>query len=186
MEATYRNPLPEVQRFFNTRHGGHYKIYNLCAERGYDLTGLFHKVKRFPFMDHNTCPFELLSLFCQSVDEFLNEDPRNVVGIHCKAGKGRTGLAIAVYLLHSGFVNCANEGLIKFAIERTLDGKGVTIPSQMRYAHYYEQNLLSPKVNTPVFQLLHVRMLTVPNFDAGLCGFFSFFSKRYKKNLVPS
>ena len=26
MEGMYRNPLPEVQRFFNTRHTEHYKV----------------------------------------------------------------------------------------------------------------------------------------------------------------
>jgi hypothetical protein len=73
-EAAFRNPLPEVQRFFNTRHPDHYKIYNLCAEKGYDLTGLFHKVERFPFMDHNTCPFALLALVrvCASVICFMD------------------------------------------------------------------------------------------------------------------
>jgi phosphatidylinositol-3,4,5-trisphosphate 3-phosphatase/dual-specificity protein phosphatase PTEN len=33
IEAVYRNPMPEVQRFFKTRHEGHYKIINLCSER---------------------------------------------------------------------------------------------------------------------------------------------------------
>ncbi len=42
--------------------------------------------------------------FCKSVERYLAADDRNVVGIHCKAGKGRTGLAIAVYLLHSGLL----------------------------------------------------------------------------------
>ena len=95
----------------------------------------------------------------------MKEHPDNVVGIHCKAGKGRTGLAIAVYLLHSGLVSCANEGLMKFAMERTWDGKGVTIPSQIRYTHYYEQHMKAARRNTPVYQLLHVRMVTTPNFD---------------------
>jgi hypothetical protein len=30
-EAMYRNPLSEVQRFFETRHGGHYRLYDLRA-----------------------------------------------------------------------------------------------------------------------------------------------------------
>ena len=30
--ALYRNPLSEVSRFFNTRHGGRYRIYNCCPE----------------------------------------------------------------------------------------------------------------------------------------------------------
>ena len=36
-EALYRNPMPEVQRFFNSRHPKH-KIYNLCSERSYDAS----------------------------------------------------------------------------------------------------------------------------------------------------
>jgi protein tyrosine phosphatase len=35
------------------------------------------------------------------VDDYLNEDARNVVSIHCKAGKGRTGTLIAAYLVYT-------------------------------------------------------------------------------------
>eukprot|EP00518_Triparma_eleuthera_P008912 CAMPEP_0182484634 /NCGR_PEP_ID=MMETSP1319-20130603/43786_1 /TAXON_ID=172717 /ORGANISM="Bolidomonas pacifica, Strain RCC208" /LENGTH=83 /DNA_ID=CAMNT_0024686549 /DNA_START=21 /DNA_END=268 /DNA_ORIENTATION=+ len=83
--------MPEVQRFFRTRHEDHYKIYNLCSERQYDLQEYFPRVERFPFDDHNPCPLDLLGLFCASVDEYMAEDPSNVVAVHCKAGKGRTG-----------------------------------------------------------------------------------------------
>ena len=34
-EATYRNPMSSVQRFFNTRHKGKYLIYNVCSEKHY-------------------------------------------------------------------------------------------------------------------------------------------------------
>lgn len=36
-EGLYRNPLSEVKKFFSQYHAGHFKIYNLCSERAYDL-----------------------------------------------------------------------------------------------------------------------------------------------------
>jgi hypothetical protein len=48
IEGLYRNPLEEVQRFFNTRHPSHYKVYNLCEEKTYSKD-LFYKQGYFPF-----------------------------------------------------------------------------------------------------------------------------------------
>ena len=36
VEGLYRNAMHHVQTFFQRRHAGHYKIYNLCSEREYD------------------------------------------------------------------------------------------------------------------------------------------------------
>jgi hypothetical protein len=35
-EAVYRNPLPQVQKFFEQKHPSHFRIYNLCSERKYE------------------------------------------------------------------------------------------------------------------------------------------------------
>jgi phosphatidylinositol-3,4,5-trisphosphate 3-phosphatase/dual-specificity protein phosphatase PTEN len=146
-EAAFRNPLSEVQRFFNTKHAGHYKIYNLCSERQYE-SSVFHAAERFPFNDHNTCPFTLLSSLFKSIDAWLGANPANVIGIHCKAGKGRTGLCVAAYLVHSGVCVTATDALKYFADARTNDGKGVTIPSQIRYVGYYEKHNHIPRLIT--------------------------------------
>ena len=34
-EGIYRNPLPEVQRFFNEYHEGRFMVFNLSSERDY-------------------------------------------------------------------------------------------------------------------------------------------------------
>jgi len=165
-EVAYRNPAGEVSRFLESRHAGHFKVFNLCSERDEDLSSYFPLVEYFPFCDHNPCPLELLTPFCKSVDAYLSQDPLNVVAIHCKAGKGRTGLVISAYLLHAGICEVAEDALKLFALARTYNGKGVTIPSQIRYVHYYEQVLRGdvPKVARE-FQLLRVRLLTIPSVN---------------------
>lgn len=57
-EASYRNPLPQVQRFMTQYHDGKYRIYNLCSERAYDVNKLGGErhCARYPFDDHNPAP----------------------------------------------------------------------------------------------------------------------------------
>jgi len=169
-EATYRNSMTEVKRFFNLRHPDHHAVYNLCCERQYDLGAHFDKCHHFGFQDHNPCPLDLIKPFCESVSEWLNKDPANVAAIHCKAGKGRTGMMISCYLVHSGKCASADEALFHFGEQRTKNQKGVTIPSQMRYVHYYEQLLRRGAVTPLTYQITHVRFVTVPSFDPALVG----------------
>jgi len=167
-EGLFRNPMEEVQRFFEMRHEGHYKIYDLRAEKGasYDPAKFGGRVAGYRFFDHNPSPLGLIKDCCEDMHKWLNEHPDNVIAVHCKAGKGRTGLIISAYLVHAGIAPNTTAALRMFGDVRTHDGKGVTIPSQMRYVHYYEASL---KGNFPpaVYHLRHVRLHTVPNFDVG-------------------
>ena len=66
--------------------------------------------------------------FCESVDQYLRAHPKNVVAVHCKAGKGRTGMLIACYLLYAGISPAAEDALLLFGSKRTRNCKGVTLP----------------------------------------------------------
>ena len=129
-EGIYRNNMEDVKRFFATRHKDSYKVYNLCGEKTYPKD-TFYKQSYYPFPDHEAPPLNLLLPFCQDAKAFLDEDEKNVVAIHCKAGKGRTGTFVCALMLYLNIFKMPEEALAYYGIMRVGSGKGVTIPSQI-------------------------------------------------------
>lgn len=168
VRGLYRNNLSEVQRFLNHFHPGHCKVFNLCSEHQYHK-GHFFSVSEYPFADHTAPPFEHIINFCIEAEKWLQSDPQNIIAVHCKAGKGRTGLMVSCLLMHLGIVDHkAEEALAYFGENRTQTGEGVTIPSQKRFVGYYASVLQG--ATFPLRQQLHLhklKMFTVPNFDIG-------------------
>ncbi|PSS02688.1 Phosphatidylinositol 3,4,5-trisphosphate 3-phosphatase and protein-tyrosine-phosphatase [Actinidia chinensis var. chinensis] len=118
-----------------------YKVYNLCSERLYDASLFEGKVASFPFDDHNCPPIQLIISFCHSAYSWLKEDIENVVVVHCKAGMARTGLMISSLLLYLKFFPTAEESIDYYNQKRCIDGKGLVLPSQIRYVKYFERVL---------------------------------------------
>lgn len=138
-EALYRNSWIDTKRFLDTRHPGHYRLYNLCSERDYNPAKFDGNVVKYPFDDHNPPPLQLLVTVCRDIDDYLSADPGNCAAIHCKAGKGRTGVVICSYMMYIRHFPKALDSMAFYGAMRTHDQKGVTIPSQRRYVGYFEQ-----------------------------------------------
>lgn len=141
VEGFYRNHMEEVISFLESHHKGKYKVYNLCSERLYDASLFEGKVASFPFDDHNCPPIHLIKAFCQSAYSWLKEDIENVVVVHCKAGMARTGLMISSLLMYLKFFPTAEESIDYYNKKRCIDGKGLVLPSQIRYVKYFERIL---------------------------------------------
>ena len=142
-EIIYRNSLTDLKAYLDRYHN-EYKIYNLCIEKKRIYPkNLWNgkKVGLFPFNDHAPCPIKLILDFCVDICLYLTTNPGGVAAIHCKAGKGRTGVMIVCYLIFSGLCETTDEALAHYASQRTLNNKGVTIPSQIRYIKYFETYL---------------------------------------------
>ncbi|VDN36981.1 unnamed protein product [Gongylonema pulchrum] len=91
----------------------------------------------FEMDDHHPPRLELMAPFCRAVHEYLAADDQNVVVVHCKAGKGRTGVMICAYLVYINFYCSPRQIMDYYSIVRTVNNKGVTIPSQRRYVYYF-------------------------------------------------
>ncbi|KAJ7389211.1 Tensin-3 [Desmophyllum pertusum] len=168
LETTYRNNLREVARMLQTNHQDKYMVFNL-SERRYDISKLNHQVLDFGWPDHLAPPLERLCSIIKSIDSWLKSDPVHVVVVHCKGGKGRTGVVIAAYMHFSKICSSPQAALDWFAMKRFYDDSlgGVTQPSQRRYVHYFSDYLDGKvKLNTDPIFLHHVIIHGIPSFDA--------------------
>lgn len=167
LETTYRNNLREVAKMLQTNHQDKYMVFNL-SERRYDISKLNHQVLDFGWPDHLAPPLERLCSIIKSIDSWLKSDPNHVVVVHCKGGKGRTGVVIAAYMHFSKICSSPQAALDWFAMKRFYDDSlgGVTQPSQRRYVHYFSDYLDGKvKLNTDPIFLHHVIIHGIPSFD---------------------
>ena len=99
---------------------------------------------------------------------FWTKIQKNVVAIHCLAGKGRTGTLISCLLLYLNEFDTAADCLKYYGIMRVDNGKGVTVPSQIRYVFYFEQILKNNITHPIIFKKLSIkkiRMVTIRHFQ---------------------
>ncbi|XP_053564371.1 phosphatidylinositol 3,4,5-trisphosphate 3-phosphatase TPTE2 isoform X2 [Bombina bombina] len=165
-QSFYRNPIEEVARFLDLKHKDHYKIYNLCSEKGYDPKYFHYRVERVFIDDHNVPALADMLTFTGSVRAWMAEDPNNVIAIHCKGGKGRTGTMVCTWLVDSDQFESAKESLDYFGERRTdtrLSTKfqGVETPSQSRYVTYYEIVKNKFKLQLPPEKKLRIRSIRI-------------------------
>ncbi len=141
--SLYRNPIDKVAAFLDAKHPGKYRLYNLCSEKTYQTHHFHERVERFMIDDHNVPSLDDMRRFADSVKSWLSQDPDNVIVVHCKGGKGRTGTMICVWLVEAGVFTNANSSLQYFGQRRTDTNvgtkfQGVETPSQSRYVGYFE------------------------------------------------
>uniref|UniRef100_A0A8C9DS80 Phosphatidylinositol-3,4,5-trisphosphate 3-phosphatase n=1 Tax=Prolemur simus TaxID=1328070 RepID=A0A8C9DS80_PROSS len=138
-QSLYRNPITEVVRFLDSKHQNHYQVYNLCSEKEYDPKYFHNRVYRVMIDDHNVPTLRQMVAFSKDVDEWMSKDKENVVVIHCKGGKGRTGTMVCVCLI----------------------ARGIFLSAQNRYVRYFEEVKHIYHWNLPPRKLLLLKKLII-------------------------
>ena len=178
LASYYRNSRSEVLKYFETFHNGRCKIYNLCDDKQFDTSILrfeteeIHLTGReaipvayFPMMDHNPGSLRMLFFFCLDALLFLAMHPDNMISVHCKAGKGRTGVMICSFMMFMEGTEEATEAVEQFNFRRTMDNQGgLKIASQLRYIYYF-QSFLQFHFKKPFKQILSQYIADPQAFD---------------------
>ncbi|XP_063689955.1 phosphatidylinositol 3,4,5-trisphosphate 3-phosphatase TPTE2-like [Bolinopsis microptera] len=166
--ALYRNPLEEVAKFFKSKHPGHFKIYNLCSERDYGYQPFDYSVQRYMIDDHNVPTLHQILDFVRDAQRFIKKSEQNVISVHCKGGKGRTGSMICAYLMYSAKSQFPTGEIARefFATRRSdmrVSGKfqGVQTPSQCRFIDYWQEIIHKYDCAIPEAPSLFIKTLKV-------------------------
>ena len=166
----WRNSRDDIADYLKQNHDKHYKIYNLTEEE-YDGEIFDNNVIHYGFLDHHPPLFNSLIKIVEDIVSYLKEDEMNTALIHCRAGRGRTGIVICSVLLALQVCKTAEQALEFFGNKRSKKKRGVTGPCQVRYVHYFECYLNSFN-NYCYIPHYIVRIVSIHsiNFKIGLNG----------------
>jgi hypothetical protein len=126
---------------------------------------------------------DTLLVFVADARAWLAADEQNVVAVHCKAGKGRTGVMIVALLIALDHPACTNahDAIAFFRAKRTRDGDACRNGGQIRYIEYYERLHRHEAVAPRALQLVRIELRRTgdearrPNAAAALLGAFGTF-----------
>src|ERR1700761_4016780 len=76
-QRAYRNPLDQLVKFLDYKHGEEWKIWEFRAEgTGYPDSEVYGRIHHFPWPDHHPPPFALIPAIMASMRNWLHgEDP---------------------------------------------------------------------------------------------------------------
>ena len=170
LQTIIRNNIDHVVKFLTHKHHQNYLIIDLSEQR-YEYTKFNSQVKSFAWEDNHSPSLGLIFSVCECIHNRLSADARNIVAVHCLAGRGRTGTMIGCYLMYSGrFDNC-EQILEYYKKKRFKSGEGVVECSQIRYIQYFERVLKSYIKTKTVFEpvvgrLESIKIDHVPKFSS--------------------
>ena len=150
-ESIYRNKIRDVSRFLKKRHGENFMVIN-ASNRKYDFSHFDNRVFSIKWNDHWPCCFLIFARAIIDICFYLLQNKKNVIAVHCLAGKGRTGSLISSILFVSGIFESILDANNFYLCKRAVN---VTKSSQLRYMIYFNtffnrgKKALSFKVKKP-------------------------------------
>ncbi|XP_036903221.1 cyclin-G-associated kinase isoform X2 [Sturnira hondurensis] len=168
VESAIRNNIEDVRLFLDSRHPGHYTVYNL-SPRTYRPSKFHSRVSTYGWAARRAPSLRSLYSVCRDMHWWLRQDHRNVCVLHCTDGRAASAVAICSFLCFCRLFSTAEAAVYMFSMKRCPPG---IWPSHKRYIEYM-CDMVAEEPITPHSKPVLVRaiaMTPVPLFNKQRSG----------------
>uniref|UniRef100_A0A3P8VGD7 Cyclin-G-associated kinase n=1 Tax=Cynoglossus semilaevis TaxID=244447 RepID=A0A3P8VGD7_CYNSE len=132
VESAIKNNIEDVRLFLDSRHAGHYAVYNL-SERSYRPSRFNNRVSECNWQVRRAPNLRSLYNVCKNMHLWLKQDQRNICIVHCLDGRAASAVAICSFLCCCRLFTTAEAAVYMFSMKRCPPG---IAPSHKRYIEY--------------------------------------------------
>ncbi|XP_007953955.1 cyclin-G-associated kinase [Orycteropus afer afer] len=132
VESAIKNNIEDVRLFLDSKHPGHYAVYNL-SPRTYRPSRFHNRVSECGWAARRAPGLHSLYSICRNMHSWLKQDHRNVCVVHCMDGRAASAVVVCSFLCFCRLFSTAEAAVYMFSMKRCPPG---IWPSHKRYIEY--------------------------------------------------
>uniref|UniRef100_A0A8C0QBT0 Cyclin G associated kinase n=1 Tax=Canis lupus familiaris TaxID=9615 RepID=A0A8C0QBT0_CANLF len=132
VESAIKNNIEDVRLFLDSKHPGHYAVYNL-SPRTYRPSKFHNRVSECGWAARRAPNLRSLYSVCRNMHSWLRQDHKNVCVVHCMDGRAASAVAVCSFLCFCRLFSTAEAAVYMFSMKRCPPG---IWPSHKRYIEY--------------------------------------------------
>lgn len=172
IEGTYKNNIDDVRMYLDSKHTDSYVVINI-SQRTYRTNKLNDRVYESGWNSKKAPSLDRLVSLCRKLNNFLKQNKKNVVVVHCLDGRVASSVLLSSFFLFCKLFTKASMAEDLFNLRRSNVASPIELTaSQRRYMGYIGQ-LVSTTRYVPHKNTVFLKSLTlspVPIFNKARTG----------------
>ncbi|XP_055488192.1 cyclin-G-associated kinase isoform X1 [Leucoraja erinacea] len=132
VESAIKNNIEDVRLFLDSRHPGHYAVYNL-SQRSYRSSRFHNRVSECGWPTRRAPSLQNLYNICKNMHLWLKQDTKNICVVHCLDGRAASAVVVCSFLCFCRLFTTAEAAVYMFSMKRSPPGIWA---SHKRYVEY--------------------------------------------------
>ncbi|XP_062873538.1 cyclin-G-associated kinase isoform X2 [Trichomycterus rosablanca] len=163
VESAIKNNIEDVRLYLDSRHAGHYAVFNLCR-RSYRPARFHNRVSECGWQERRAPTLRSLYTVCKNMHQWLKQDQKNICIVHCLDGRAVSAVAVCSFLCFCRLFSTAEAAVYMFSMKRC--PPGIT-PSHKRYMEYMCDMMAEEPIipHSKPIRLRSIVMTPVPLFN---------------------